>query len=108
MFQAPKGGPIRINQFRQRFWNPATTRAGLNGLWLHGLRHTAVALWIHAGASPTAVAARAGHRWVVTVLDRYGHLFASSGEQLNERLDALYAAAVDEAAATGQVIDFGR
>ena len=76
LFQAPKGGPIRINGFRRRFWNPATARAGLGGLWMHGLRHTAVSTWIHEGASSIEVAARAGHRSVVTVLDRYGHLFA--------------------------------
>ncbi len=45
---------------------------------------------------------------MVTVLDRYGHLFASSEQQLNERLDALYSAAVDEAATKGQVINLGR
>jgi integrase len=33
----------------------------LAGLRIHDLRHTAVALWIGAGASPKEVAARAGH-----------------------------------------------
>jgi len=60
-FPAPTG-PIRINSFRRRFWNPAVERAGLDGLAMHGLRHTAVAMWIEAGASPTEIAARAGHR----------------------------------------------
>ncbi len=45
---------------------------------------------------------------MVTVLDRYGHLFPSTEQRLNDRLDALYSAAEDEAAATGQVINLGR
>jgi hypothetical protein len=49
--------------------------ANLEGLRIHDLRHTAVALWIAAGASPKEVAARAGHTSVSFVLDRYGHLF---------------------------------
>ncbi len=105
LFQAPKGGPIRINGFRQRFWQPAVAQAGLDDLTMHGLRHTAVAMWIFAGASPTEVAQRAGHRSVVTVLDRYGHLFPSTEQRLNDKLDALYSAAADEAAATGHVIN---
>ena len=34
---------------------------GLEGLRIHDLRHTAVALWIAAGAGPKDVATRAGH-----------------------------------------------
>jgi integrase len=45
--------------------------AGLDGLRIHDLRHTAVALWIAAGANPKEVAARAGHASVSFTLDRY-------------------------------------
>ncbi len=65
---------------RRSEW-PATTRP----------RHTAVALWIAAGASPKAIAVRAGHRSVVTVLDVYGHLLPGTDDALAERLDELYA-----------------
>jgi integrase len=40
---------------------PLDRAAGLEGLRTHDLRHTAVALWIAAGANPKEVAARAGH-----------------------------------------------
>src|SRR5918992_5751028 len=40
---------------------PWTRAAGLDGLRIHDLRHTAVALWIAAGANPKEDAARAGH-----------------------------------------------
>jgi hypothetical protein len=59
--------------FRARIWRPATRNAGLDGLRIHDLRHTAVALWIAAGANPKEVAARAGHTSVSFTLDRYGH-----------------------------------
>ena len=45
-------------------------RPGLEGLRIHDLRHTAVALWIAAGANPKEVSARAGHSSVSFTLDR--------------------------------------
>jgi integrase len=60
VFTAPGGGPLRVPSFRSRFWVPATKAAGLQGLRIHDLRHTAVALWIAAGATPKEVAVRAG------------------------------------------------
>ena len=90
VFTAPKGGPLRVIAFRARIWRPATRAAGLDGLRIHDLRHTAVALWIAAGANPKEVAARAGHTSVSFTLDRYGHLYPESA--LRDRLDALYSA----------------
>jgi hypothetical protein len=54
------GGPLRLPAFRGRAWRPAVIAAGLDGLRIHDLRHTAVALWIAAGANPKEVSARAG------------------------------------------------
>jgi integrase len=61
VFAGPQGGALRVTLFRRRFWLPAVKAAGLDGLRIHDLRHTAVALWIAAGANPKEVAARAGH-----------------------------------------------
>jgi integrase len=44
-----------------RLWVPASRAAGLQGLRIHDLRHTAVALWIAAGATPKEVAVRGAH-----------------------------------------------
>lgn len=55
----------------------------------YDLRHTAVALWIAAGADPKLIAERAGHTSVSIVLDRYGHLYPDASERLNEALDAM-------------------
>jgi integrase len=90
VFTAPKGGPLRVIAFRARIWRPATRNTGLEGLRIHDLRHTAVALWIAAGANPKEVAARAGHTSVSFTLDRYGHLYPESDAALRDRLDAMY------------------
>jgi integrase len=45
VFTAPDGGPLRVPSFRARFWVPATRAAGLQGLRIHHLRHTAGGLW---------------------------------------------------------------
>jgi integrase len=79
VFAGPKGGVLRVATFRSRFWRPAVNAAGLQGVRIHDLRHTAVALWIAAGANPKEVAARAGHASVSFTLDRYTHLYPEAG-----------------------------
>jgi hypothetical protein len=78
------------NNFRRRIWRPAVRAAEFDGLRIHDLRHTAVALWIAAGASPKEVARRAGHTSVKTVLDVYGHLYDEADVALRERLEAMF------------------
>jgi integrase len=102
VFTAPNGGPLRVTAFRARAWRPATKAAALDGLRIHDLRHTAVALWIAAGASPKEVAALAGHTSVSFTLDRYGHLYPDSYATLRDRLDALHSSAQERDA---EVID---
>jgi integrase len=91
VFVGPQGGTFRLAGFRHRIWRPATLAAELDGLRIHDLRHTAVALWIAAGANPKEVAARAGHTSVSFTLDRYGHLYPDADQALRDRLDALHA-----------------
>jgi integrase len=95
VFKAQEGGQLRISNFRRNIWRPAVADANLAGLRIHDLRHTAVALWIAAGASPKEVAARAGHTSVSFVLDRYGHLFPEADTALRARLDGLFRAATE-------------
>ena len=89
VLQSPEGLPIRATLFRRRFWAPAVTRAGLEPLRIHDLRHTAVAIWIANGANPKQVAVLAGHTSVSVVLDRYGHLYPQNDVALMDRLDDL-------------------
>lgn len=105
VFSAPEGGFLRAGLFRRRVWGPAVERAGLDGLRIHDLRHTAVAFWIAAEASPSEVAARAGHSSVVTVLDRYGHLLPGHEHKVNDALDAMADGARATPAATVRAMD---
>ena len=89
LFTAPPGRTLRVSAFRARIWRPATAAAGLESVRIHDLRHTAVALWIAAGASPKEVAARAGHTSVRVVLDTYCGLYPKQDTGLRGRLDAM-------------------
>ncbi|MDQ1489581.1 MAG: hypothetical protein QOJ23_2095, partial [Actinomycetota bacterium] len=87
VFMGPDGGALRANGWRARHWRPAIRAAGLEPLRPHDLRHTAVSLWVAAGASPKQIASWAGHTSVSVVLDRYGHLFPGHEEGVLERLE---------------------
>jgi len=90
VFTADKGGVLRPSNFRVKVWLPAVRAAELAPLRPHDLRHTAVALWIAAGANPKEVSVRAGHTSVSFTLDRYGHLYPESDATLRDRLEALH------------------
>ncbi|MGH2773091.1 MAG: tyrosine-type recombinase/integrase, partial [Actinomycetota bacterium] len=90
VFTSPQGSPMRGSQFRARYWLPAVKRAGLEPLRLHDLRHTAVALWIAAGASVKEIQKRAGHASSSTIIDRYGHVLPSAEEKVNQGLEELF------------------
>lgn len=89
VFTAPEGGPLRVPAWRRRHWKPSIEMAGLQPLRPHDLRHTAVALWIAAGASPLEVSRRAGHTSTSFTLDRYGHLFPEADATVAEKLEDL-------------------
>ena len=91
VFTAPDEGPVRLASWRSRFFKRAVDAAGVAPLRVHDLRHTAVSLWIAAGASPREIASRAGHTSVSIVLDRYGHLLPGSENRVNDELDRLAA-----------------
>ena len=53
------------------------------------MRHTAVAIWVNAGANMLEVSKRAGHTSVSFTLDRYGHLFPEADDALTKRIEAV-------------------
>ena len=89
VWEAPKGGPVRLASWRTRYWYPAVENAGLAGIRPHDLRHTCAALMIAAGAQPLEVSRRLGHTSVAFTLDRYGHLMPGAEDNLNASLDRL-------------------
>lgn len=96
VFPAPGGGYLQPTLFRARQFVPAVKEAKLEPLRIHDLRHTAVSLWIASGADAKRVAARAGHSSVAFTLDRYGHLFPDTEDDLMGRLHEVGTAAEAE------------
>lgn len=90
VFTAPRGGPLRANNFRKRVFNPAAERIGIPDLVPHDLRDTAASLAISAGASIKAVQRMLGHASAKVTLDIYGGLFEEDLEALADTLEDRY------------------
>jgi integrase len=96
LFRAPKGGQVRPNGFRGRFWHPAVERAGLEpGLRTHALRHSHVAFLIDSGTNILAISRRLGHTDIRTTLGVYGHLLHDDEGALVEGLDRIAGTVVE-------------
>jgi integrase len=104
VFTSSRGTPLRNQNFRRSYWNPAVDRAGLPDITPHGLRHTCASLLVDQGADPVAVQQHLGHKDVATTLRIYRHLFIHRTDQIADALDALYAAAEEEADASNQAV----
>jgi len=61
------------------------------GLRVHDLRHTAVAILISQGVHPEAIKRFLGHSSIMVTMDIYGHLFPSDQEALADALDDAFA-----------------
>ena len=81
MFTSPEGNQVRAGNLRRRHWAPAVARAGLDGFTFHDMRHTAVSLWVAAGASDLEVAKWAGPSSAVFTKSRYAHLSRSTARR---------------------------
>jgi integrase len=103
VFAAPEGGPIRLSLWRRRFFHPSLKRTEIGHLTIHELRHTAVSLWIAAGASPVEVARWAGHSRTQSVFDVYGHLMPGTEDQVTDALDNMAESALKNIDPTTQV-----
>lgn len=87
VFTSPQGGPIRLDNWRRRVFDPAVLTAGLADVTPHDLRHTAASLAISSGASIKAVQRMLGHASAAMTLDRHGHLYGDDLDDLADRLD---------------------
>ena len=79
--------------WRNRVWAPAVEAARLADPQPtpHSLRHTAVALWIAAGADRLTVARWAGHGDAGFTERVYGHLFPDTHDRTRAALEAVLA-----------------
>lgn len=70
-FPDSRGGPMRLNNVRRRWWGRAVADSGAPaGLNPHELRHSAASMAISAGASIKAVQKMLGHKSATLTLDR--------------------------------------
>jgi integrase len=103
VFTSPRGGVLRVGNFRRGCFDAAANRIGLEGLHPHELRHTAASLGIAAGATVKGVQGMLGHASAAMTLDRYGHLFDDELDAVAERLDT--AAAVSSRCHKADVVE---
>jgi integrase len=81
-------GHLGNTTFRRAVWNAACTNAGLSGVRLHDMRHTAGTLNIAAGASLKESMDRLGHATMAASL-RYQHVAANRDAEIAANLSKL-------------------
>ena len=88
VFTGDRGAPLDRNNFRARVWQPATKAAGLDGLRMHDLRHTAGTLAAQTGATTKELMARLGHASQRAAMI-YQHATADRDRLIADRLSAM-------------------
>lgn len=87
VFPSPRGGVLRVRNFRRRVFDAAVREVGLEGFHPHELRHTAASLAIASGADVKIVQQMLGHKTATMTLDLYGHLFPDRLDEIADRMD---------------------
>jgi integrase len=89
VFASIRGTPLQPSNLRQRVWDRALRRVGLEaeGYRFHDLRHTCVSRLVAAGADVKLVQAVAGHANPLITLKRYSHLLDGRVTEAAERFD---------------------
>ena len=87
LFPAAMGGPIILNNWRRRVFDPACVAAGLVGVTPHDLRHTAASLAVRGGANVKAIQQMLGHASAAMTLDIYAGLFPDGLDAVALSLD---------------------
>jgi len=89
LLTSPRGGPVRINNWRRRVFDPACERAGITGVTPRDMRHTAASLAVSAGANVKPVQRMLGHASAAMTLDVYAPLFDADLDAVADGLDLL-------------------
>jgi len=71
-FTGPRGGFLKRSTFRRLYWLPATEKAGVPGMRVHDMRHSAISWWVAAHIPLADVRDRAGHSYIA-VTSTYVH-----------------------------------
>jgi integrase len=90
LFPSPTGLHWTNTNFRARCgWSESVNRAGLDGLRIHDLRHTAATLLLGNGADLKSVSRILGHASTVMTADLYGHVIDSHVFEASAKLPDL-------------------
>jgi integrase len=101
LFTSPEGGPLRLTNWRQRFFDKAAKAENLVGITPHGLRHTAASLAVASGANVKAVQRMLGHKDAAMTLNTYTDLFDDELDAVADRLDEAFSRARADLLRTG-------
>lgn len=71
-FTGPRGGYLKRSTFRRVYWLPAIGKAGVPGMRVHDMRHSAISWWVAARIPLADVRDRAGHV-SIAVTNTYVH-----------------------------------
>ncbi|WP_247600175.1 tyrosine-type recombinase/integrase [Mycobacterium intracellulare] len=86
LFPAPSGGPMRNSFFRWRL-DRAADSAGIAGISIKTLRHSAGSLALASGASLPTTSRLLGHAKVSTTADVYSHMLPDDFDHLADAMD---------------------
>ncbi len=78
-FVNARGGFLRRNCFRSEYWLRAVRKAGIPGLRVHDMRHSAISWWANSGIPLADVRDRAGHS-NISVTSRYIHVMPGDAD----------------------------
>jgi integrase len=85
IFTGIKGGILNYGWFMKHIYLPAVSRAGVEGIGFHNLRHTCASLLIANGTPITTVSGILGHASTKMTLDLYGHFYKEdSADWINQ------------------------
>jgi integrase len=94
LFPAPQGGHARYHNWRRRVWHPAVDRVDLvdpvaGRFQPHGLRKTAITVWLDAGVAIEEAAAWCGHRNITIMYKHYKARQAEGKRAQISKVDAV-------------------
>lgn len=76
----PDGTPLKLDGLTHA-WKRIAKKAGIEGVTLHGARHSHATLLLKAGTHPKVVQERLGHASIMTTMDLYSHTVPGMQEQ---------------------------
>jgi len=107
VFANPEGKPLNPCVLTHAFTRMAT-RAGLEGVRFHDLRHTFASLMLLRGAKPKVISEALGHSSVAFTMDTYSHIIDGMQKDAMELLDEVLPTGITKNISSRNCRDFSR